>query len=90
MLCMLLLTSVLILLMPLWLCSSLEVEDVDIPNTNNFSPCSSLDRKCLQKQQARTRERINSGVKMRSNGNLPLREDIRPVVRCPDFSVVWE
>ncbi|XP_034991349.1 insulin-like growth factor-binding protein 4 [Zootoca vivipara] len=60
---------------------STDPEEVDLPPTNNFSPCSMQDRKCRQKQQARNRERINTVVKMRTSGNLPIREDIRPVVQ---------
>ncbi|KAJ6660615.1 hypothetical protein lerEdw1_017612 [Lerista edwardsae] len=66
--------------MPLWLCSLLEQEEIGLPNPN-FSPCSSHDRKCLQKQQAKQRERLTSGSKMSNTGNLPARQDIRPVVQ---------
>ncbi|KAF7239117.1 Insulin-like growth factor-binding protein 4 [Varanus komodoensis] len=61
--------------------SQREQEEVDLPPTNSFSPCLSHDRKCLQKQQARARERINSGVKMRNSGNPLAREETRPVVQ---------
>ncbi|XP_026541823.1 insulin-like growth factor-binding protein 4 [Notechis scutatus] len=60
---------------------STEQAEIELPPTNNFSPCNIHDRKCLQKQQARARERINIGVKMRNHGSLMLREDIRPVVQ---------
>ncbi|XP_066484095.1 insulin-like growth factor-binding protein 4 [Tiliqua scincoides] len=59
---------------------STEQEEIGLPNTN-FSPCSSHDRKCLQKQQAKVRERMTSGSKMSNIGNLPARPDIRPVVQ---------
>ncbi|KAL7977111.1 hypothetical protein Chor_009060 [Crotalus horridus] len=61
--------------------SYLEQAELELPPTNNFSPCNIHDRKCLQKQQARARERINIGVKMRNHGSLMLREDIRPMVQ---------
>nr|XP_056719757.1 insulin-like growth factor-binding protein 4 [Euleptes europaea] len=58
---------------------STEQEEVELP-TNILNPCSSHDKKCLQKQQAKLRERMNMGVKMRNTGVLPAREDTRPVV----------
>ncbi|XP_013929403.1 PREDICTED: insulin-like growth factor-binding protein 4 [Thamnophis sirtalis] len=57
---------------------STEQVEIELPPTNNFSPCNIHDRKCLQKQQARARERINNGVKM---WNPIPREDIRPLVQ---------
>uniref|UniRef100_A0A8C3T5Y2 Insulin like growth factor binding protein 4 n=1 Tax=Chelydra serpentina TaxID=8475 RepID=A0A8C3T5Y2_CHESE len=59
-----------------------DKEEIDHPN-NSFSPCSIQDRKCLLKQQAKTRDRVNSGVKMRSNGNAHHREETRQIVRHP-------
>uniref|UniRef100_K7F3C9 Insulin-like growth factor-binding protein 4 n=1 Tax=Pelodiscus sinensis TaxID=13735 RepID=K7F3C9_PELSI len=57
-----------------------DKEEVDHPN-NSFSPCSIQDRKCLLKHQAKTRDRVNSGVKMRSNGNPQHREETRPIAQ---------
>nr|XP_025036048.1 insulin-like growth factor-binding protein 4 [Pelodiscus sinensis] len=61
-------------------CSGTDKEEVDHPN-NSFSPCSIQDRKCLLKHQAKTRDRVNSGVKMRSNGNPQHREETRPIAQ---------
>ncbi|CAM2108808.1 unnamed protein product [Caretta caretta] len=57
-----------------------DKEEIDHPN-NSFSPCSIQDRKCLLKQQAKTRDRVNSGVKMRSNGNSHHREETRQIAQ---------
>ncbi|XP_054849438.1 insulin-like growth factor-binding protein 4 [Eublepharis macularius] len=59
---------------------STEQEEVELPN-NNFSPCINHDKKCLQKQQAKARERLNHGGKMRNTGILAAREDTRQVVQ---------
>uniref|UniRef100_A0ACB8EUL2 Insulin-like growth factor-binding protein 4 n=1 Tax=Sphaerodactylus townsendi TaxID=933632 RepID=A0ACB8EUL2_9SAUR len=56
-----------------------EQEEAELPN-NNLNPCSSHDKKCLQKQHAKLRERMNLGIKMRNTGILPPREDTRPVI----------
>ncbi|XP_077168998.1 insulin-like growth factor-binding protein 4 [Paroedura picta] len=56
---------------------STEQEGVELPS-NNLNPCSSHDKKCLQKQQAKLRDRMNHGGKMRNTGNLP---DARPAVQ---------
>uniref|UniRef100_A0A8D0G8S7 Insulin-like growth factor-binding protein 4 n=1 Tax=Sphenodon punctatus TaxID=8508 RepID=A0A8D0G8S7_SPHPU len=57
-----------------------DKDEAEHPN-NSFSPCSIQDRRCLQKQQAKIRERVNSGVKMRNGGSLHPREETRPIAQ---------
>ncbi|XP_074080074.1 insulin-like growth factor-binding protein 4 [Macrotis lagotis] len=57
-----------------------DKEESEHPN-NSFSPCSSHDRKCLQKHLAKIRgQNLNSG-KMKSVGNVAHREDSRPMTQ---------